>query len=112
MDINLDNLKKEIEELENLIEKQKDSFFSCIGCANQHQQILDWLIELSDYKNGYIGTNKENPSLEGYMTLDEAIKHTYDVITKSKDIEIIEKHQELYRWLIELKKHREKGKKN
>lgn len=103
------NLEKEIEELGILIKKQKDSFFSCVGCANQHQQILDWLIELKDYKNGYIGTNKENPSLEGYMTLDEAIKHTNDVIKKSKDTETIEKHQELYIWLTELKNFREKN---
>ena len=108
MDINLNSLDKEIEELEILIKNEKDSFFSCVGCANQHQQILDWLIELKDYKIGNIGTNKENPSLEGYMTLDEAIKHTDDVIKNSKDTETIEKHQELYIWLAELKKHREK----
>lgn len=104
--MNFKNLEKEIKELKQLIKKQNKSTFACIGCANQHQQILDWLTELRDYENGKLGKNKENPSLEGYMTLDEAISHTSDVIKSNKDKEIIEKHQELYDWLLKLKKHR------
>ena len=108
MNINLYNLEKEIEELEILIQKQRDSFFSCVGCANQHQQILDWLSELKDYENGKIGQNKENPNTEGYMTIDEAISHTADVINNNTDREIIDKHQELYIWLTTLKNYRKK----
>ena len=104
--MDIKNLEKEIKELKQLIKKQNESTFACIECANQHQQILDWLTELRDYEKGKLGKNKENPSLEGYMTLDEAISHTSDVIKSNKDIEIIEKHQELYDWLLKLKKHR------
>ena len=108
--MDIKNLEKEIIELKQLIKKQNESTFACIGCANQHQQILDWLTELSDYRKGKIGTNKENPSIEGYMTLDEAITHTDDVIHNNTDVEIIEKHRELYIWLTELSKYRKKHK--
>jgi len=108
MNINIKNLEKEIKELNELIKKQNKSTFACVGCANQHQQILDWLTELKDYENGKIGYNKENPSLEGYMTLDEAISHTADVIKNNTNKEIIDKHQELYIWLTNLKNYRKK----
>ena len=72
MDMNIENLEKEIKELKELIKKQNESTFACVECANQHQQILDWLSELKDYENGKIGQNKENPNTEGYMTIDEA----------------------------------------
>ena len=105
----MQNLEKEIKELKQLIKKQNESTFACIGCANQHQQILDWLCELKDYTNGKIGINKENPNIEGYMTLDEAISHTEDVINNNTDQEIIDKHKELYNWLIALKTYREEA---
>ena len=104
--MNNKNLEKEIKELKQLIKKQNESTFACVGCANQHQQILDWLTELRDYENGKLGKNKENPYIEGFMTLDEAISHTADVIENNTDIEIIEKHKELYDWLIRLKQYR------
>ena len=110
MSINIKSLENEILELKNLIKKQNESTFSCVGCANQHQQILDWLIELRDYEQGKIGINKENHLLEGFMTLDEAISHTADVIENNTDIEIIEKHKELYIWLTELNEYRKKHK--
>jgi len=108
MKINNKNLKNEIYQLKLLIKKQNESTFSCLECANQHQQILDWLIELSDYEMGKIGINTENPLLEGYMTLMEAIEHTKDVIKNNTNKEIIEKHQELLLWLTTLNKYRKK----
>ena len=75
----ISNLQKEIKELRKLIKQQNENTFLCIGCANQHQQILDWLIELRDFEQSKIGINKENPLLEGFMTLDEAIRHAEEV---------------------------------
>ena len=109
MSTNIKSLENEILELKNLIKKQNESTFSCVECANQHQQILDWLIELRDYEQGKIGINKENPLLEGFMTLDEAISHTSDVINNNTDQEIIDKHKELYIWLTTLKNYRKKA---
>jgi len=109
MSINIKSLENEILELKNLIKKQNESTFSCVGCANQHQQILDWLSELKDYESGKIGENKENPNIVGYMTLDEAIYHTSDVINNNTDQEIIDKHKELYIWLTTLKDYRKKA---
>lgn len=109
MSINIKSLENEILELKNLIKKQNESTFSCVGCANQHQQILDWLSELRDYESGKIGKNKENPNIVGYMTLDEAISHTSDVINNNTDQEIIDKHKELYIWLTTLKNYRKKA---
>ena len=107
--MDIKNLEKEIKELKELIKKQNQSTFACVGCANQHQEILDWLTELRDYQKGKRGKNKENPAVEGYMSLDQAIAHTSDVIHSSTDTQTIQKHQELYGWLTTLKSYREKA---
>ena len=102
-------LEKEIEELKKSLKKQQESKFSCVECRNQHMQILNWLTELSDYECGQIGKNVDNPNTTGYMSLDDAISHTEDVISKTKNNSVKDKHKQLLSWLQSLKKYRTKN---
>lgn len=102
------SLENKICELEETIKKRDQSNFSCVECKNEHQQILDWLIELKSYKTNQTPINNENPNMLGYMTLDEAISHTKEIIKQNSDKEIKESHIELLGWLEELKNYRKR----
>lgn len=107
--IDLKILEDEIASLIKLLQKEKRSKFSCVECANQHYQILNWLIELKEYENGLIGHNKEDSTIKGYMSLEQAISHTEDVINNNSDEEIITSHTQLLHWLTTLKNYRTKN---
>ena len=100
-------LDKEINILKKLLVEEKQSKFSCYECKNQHNQILNWLKELKDYESGKIGKNCDNPSMKGYLSLNEAIEHTKEVINTSND-EIKTQHEQLLNWLEKLKQYRNK----
>lgn len=100
-------LERAIKELELSLMQQNKSKFSCLECENQHQEILDWLIELRDYEYGKIGKNLENPNISGYLSLDDAIEHTKDVICNAINPQIINEHKKLLIYLQKLKKYRQ-----
>ena len=104
----IEELKKVIDELKISLKKQNKSKFTCVECFNQHKQILNWLIELNDYANGKIGINLDNPSIDGFLSLDEAISHTIEVVKFSKDNQTKLEHKQLLFYLQKLKKYREK----
>ena len=104
--MHLKELEKEIEELEILLAKQNNSKFSCVQCFNQHKQIYNWLVELKSYENGEKGKNQDDPSQDGYLTLDEAIYHTKEVIKSSNNIQEKTEHKKLLSYLEKLKEYR------
>ena len=106
--MDIKKLDKEIKELKKSLIKANKSKFSCYECENQHKQILNWLKELKDYKSGKIGKNRDDPTISGYMSLDEAIEHTKDVINTSLSDEVKTQHKQLLEWLEKLYQYRNK----
>ena len=106
--MDMKKLDKEINNLKKLLVEEKQSKFSCYECENQHKQILNWLKELKDYEYGKIGKTCDNPSMKGYLSLNEAIEHTIDVINTSSSDEVKTQHKQLLEWLEKLNQYRNK----
>ena len=104
--MNIGELKRVIGELKVSLKKQNKLKFSCESCYNQHVQIYNWLVELKDYMSGTVGENKDDPLMPGFLSLDDAIEHTKDVIESTDDKQEKLDHKQLLSFLSELKKYR------
>ena len=102
--MNISELEKAILALEDSLREQNK--FSCESCQSQHVQIYNWLVELRDYESGKVGINQDDPTIIGYISLDDAIDHTKDVIESTDDKQEKLDHKQLLSFLSELKKYR------